>query len=114
MFQLEHFERFYRNTVEISEISENHLKAIVDGRQMAGRVRLGARAWKVAEKTQGEGKAPTFLGSGTRWERVPIALTCGSSGSVRGTRPSQRTRRTGHPQRCWYQRRSKTWVPAMG
>jgi hypothetical protein len=30
-------ERFYRNTVEISENSENHLKAIVGERQVAGR-----------------------------------------------------------------------------
>jgi len=28
---------FYRNTVDISDISENHLKAIVGGRQVAGR-----------------------------------------------------------------------------
>ena len=29
--------RFYWNTVEISENSENHLKAIVSGRQVEGR-----------------------------------------------------------------------------
>ena len=29
------YEQFYRNTVEISENSENHLKAIVGGRQAA-------------------------------------------------------------------------------
>jgi hypothetical protein len=51
------YKRFYRNTVEISENSENHLKAIVGGRQVAGRVRFGGRGGKVAEKTQGEGKA---------------------------------------------------------
>jgi hypothetical protein len=49
--------QFYRNTVEISENSENHLKAIVDGREMAGVD--GVRQWagKVVEKTRGEGKA---------------------------------------------------------
>jgi hypothetical protein len=36
MFQLEHNSRFIGNTVEIAENSENHLKAIVGGRQMAG------------------------------------------------------------------------------
>jgi hypothetical protein len=50
-------ERFYRNTVEISEISENHLKAIVGWRQVAGRDGLTGATEKVAEKTQGEGKA---------------------------------------------------------
>jgi hypothetical protein len=49
--------RFYRNTVEISENSENHLKAIVGGRQAAGRDGFSGGAGKVAEKTQGEGKA---------------------------------------------------------
>jgi hypothetical protein len=43
--------------VEISENSENHLKAIVGGRQVAGRDGVRERAEKVAEKTQGEGKA---------------------------------------------------------
>jgi hypothetical protein len=51
-------ERFYRNAVEISENSENHLKAIVGGRQVAGRDGFSARAEKVVEKTQGEEKAP--------------------------------------------------------
>jgi hypothetical protein len=51
------FERFYGNTVEISENSENHLKAIVDGRQVADVVGFADLAGKVAEKTQGEGKA---------------------------------------------------------
>ena len=49
--------RFYRNTVEIAENSENHLKAIVGGRQVAGGGGVGQRAEKVAGKTQGEGKA---------------------------------------------------------
>jgi len=35
MFQLEHNKRFYRNIVEISENSENHLKAIVGGPHVA-------------------------------------------------------------------------------
>jgi hypothetical protein len=43
--------------VEISENSENHLKAIVDGPQVAEVVGFADRAGKVAEKTQGEGKA---------------------------------------------------------
>jgi hypothetical protein len=43
--------------VEISEKSENHLKAIVDGREMAGVDGVRERAGKVEEKTQGEGKA---------------------------------------------------------
>jgi hypothetical protein len=49
--------RFYRNTVEISENSENHLKAIVGRWQVAGRDGFSGRAEKVVEKTQGEGKA---------------------------------------------------------
>jgi hypothetical protein len=48
---------FYRNTVEISETVENHLKAIVGGRQEVGRDGLRGSVEKVAEKTQGEGKA---------------------------------------------------------
>ena len=47
----------YRNTVEISEISENHLRAIVDGRQVAEVDAVSDRSGKVEEKTQGEGKA---------------------------------------------------------
>jgi hypothetical protein len=43
--------------VEISENSENHLKAIVGGRQVVGRDGFSGGAGKVAEKTQGEGKA---------------------------------------------------------
>jgi hypothetical protein len=43
--------------VEISENSENHLKAIVGGRQVAGAVKVSDRAGKVVEKTQGEEKA---------------------------------------------------------
>jgi hypothetical protein len=50
-------EQFYRNTVEIAENSENHLKAIVGGRQLAGRDGFRRNVQKVAEKTQGEGKA---------------------------------------------------------
>jgi hypothetical protein len=50
-------ERFCWNTVEISENSENHLRAIVGGREVAGVDGLSDRAEKVAEKTQGEGKA---------------------------------------------------------
>ena len=43
--------------MEISEKSENHLKAIVDGREVAEVDGVGERAGKVAEKTRGEGKA---------------------------------------------------------
>jgi hypothetical protein len=43
--------------VEIPENSENHLKAIVSGRQVAGRDGFTATAGKVVEKPQGEGKA---------------------------------------------------------
>ena len=43
--------------MEISENSENHLRAIVRGRQVAERDRFTAATGKVAEKTQGEGKA---------------------------------------------------------
>jgi hypothetical protein len=57
MFQLEHISVFYRNTVEITENSENHLKAIVGGRQVSGTIGFNARTGKVVEKTQGEGKA---------------------------------------------------------
>ena len=49
--------RFYRNTVEIAENSGNHLKAIVGGRQVAGRDGVSERGGKVVWKTQGEGKA---------------------------------------------------------
>ena len=48
---------FYRNTVEIAENSENHLKAIVCRRQMAGGDGVRDRSGKVVEKPQGEGKA---------------------------------------------------------
>jgi hypothetical protein len=57
MFQLEHISGFYRNTVEMSENSENHLKAILSERQAAERNRVRQRVEKVAEKPQGEGKA---------------------------------------------------------
>jgi len=43
--------------VEISENSENHLKDIVAGREVAGADGFSDRAGKVEEKTQGEGKA---------------------------------------------------------
>jgi hypothetical protein len=47
-------ERLYRNTVEISENSENHLKAIVSLRKVSGSDRVRQRVGKVAEKPQGE------------------------------------------------------------
>ena len=68
--------------MEIAENSENHLKAIVGGRQVAGRDGFGQRAEKVVEKTQGEGKAlnnPSQVGS--RQPGVLLALTCGKDGS---------------------------------
>ena len=43
--------------MEISENSENHLKAIVGGRQVAGKVWVRARDEKEAGKTWGEEKA---------------------------------------------------------
>ena len=43
--------------MEISENSENHLKAIVGGRQAAAADGVSDRGGKVVEKTQGEGKA---------------------------------------------------------
>jgi hypothetical protein len=49
--------QFYRNTVEISEKSENHLKAIVEGREVAGVDGVRERVGKVVEKTRGEEKA---------------------------------------------------------
>ena len=72
MFQLEHisdlrlyvqnaptgtYKRFYRNTVEISENSENHLEAIVCGLQMAEVDGFKESPRNAAKKTQGEGKA---------------------------------------------------------
>src|SRR5258706_7339881 len=51
------YKRVYRNTVEMSENSENHLKAIVRGRQAAERNRVRQRVEKVAEKAQRELKA---------------------------------------------------------
>ena len=47
-------ERFTGNTVDISENSENHLKAIVGGRQTAVREGFRQCAGKVAGKTRGE------------------------------------------------------------
>jgi hypothetical protein len=44
---------FYRNTVEIAENSENHLKAIVGGWQEAGRVGFRGRAGKRGQKATG-------------------------------------------------------------
>jgi hypothetical protein len=65
------YKRFYRNTVEISENSENHLKAIVGGRQVAGRDGDSARAEKVAGKTQGEEKESEIaLDTSSRGRRV--------------------------------------------
>ena len=43
--------------MEIAENSENNLKAIVCGRQMAEVDGVSDRGGKVVEKTQGEGKA---------------------------------------------------------
>src|ERR1700693_4168934 len=48
---------FYRNTVEISENSENHLKAIVGGRQVAGRDRLRESTGKRGKKATGRRKS---------------------------------------------------------
>jgi hypothetical protein len=57
MFQLEHNSRFYRDTVEIAENSENHLKAIVGGRQVDGGMGLEKPLKNVVKEPQGEGKA---------------------------------------------------------
>jgi hypothetical protein len=46
--------------VEVAENSENHLKAIVGGRQVAGRDGFRRGDEKVVEKPQGEGKAVTI------------------------------------------------------
>jgi hypothetical protein len=62
MFQLEH-------SVEIVENSENHLKAIVSGRQVSGAIGFIAGAGKVVEKTQGEGKAASVLNEASSWQR---------------------------------------------
>src|ERR1022692_1278289 len=52
-------ERFcWWNTVEISENSENHLKAIVGWRQAAGKVGVTQVPKCRHEKSRGEGKAP--------------------------------------------------------
>jgi hypothetical protein len=66
MFRLEHlyiqnvpvgtFERFYRNTVEISENSENNLKAIVGGRQVADADEFSVQAGKRGRKATGRRK----------------------------------------------------------
>jgi hypothetical protein len=58
---------FYRNTVGNSEISENHLKAIVGVLEAAERDGFRRGAEKVAEKPQGEEKATKIgLGAGIR------------------------------------------------
>jgi hypothetical protein len=62
--------------VEISEISENHLKAIVGGRQVADRDRVTGWGWKVGEKTQGEERNLTKDSS---W-RVPVSFFESSAG----------------------------------
>ena len=49
--------QFCWNTVEISENSENHLKAIVGWREVAGVDGVSDRGGKVVGKTQSEGKA---------------------------------------------------------
>jgi len=73
--------------VEISENSENHLKAIVDGREVAGVDGFSDRAGKVAEKTQGEGKAAK---NGARsWQSGVGSANCMGLPDVGGTsRPS--------------------------
>src|ERR1019366_2517911 len=50
------YKRSYRNTVEIAENSENHLKAIVCGRQVAGRDGFRQRAGKRGKKATGRRK----------------------------------------------------------
>ena len=57
--------------MENSEISENHLKAIVGGRQVAEMNWVGRWTGKVAEKPQSEGKASE---SGFRcWYSLPVS-----------------------------------------
>jgi hypothetical protein len=48
---------FYRNTVDISEISENHLKAIVGGRQVAERVGVRRSAAERGQNATGRIKS---------------------------------------------------------
>ena len=50
-------EQFCGDTVDISENSENNLKAIVVGRQVARMNGIGRRAGKWLEKSRGEEKA---------------------------------------------------------
>jgi hypothetical protein len=72
------YKRFYRNTVEIAENSENHLKAIVGGRQMAGAVGVSERAVKRSQKATGRRKSVEGRGAaGSRERRVLITWTCG-------------------------------------
>jgi hypothetical protein len=54
MFQLEHNSRFTEDAVEISENSENHIKAIVGGWEVAGLDGVSNRGRKVVGKTQGD------------------------------------------------------------
>jgi hypothetical protein len=53
--------QFYRNAVEIAENSENHLKAIVGGRQVGVDVGVSESVLKVVRKTQSEEKATDSL-----------------------------------------------------
>jgi hypothetical protein len=70
-------ERFYRKTVEIPENSENHLKAIVDGRQVAGRDGF-RQVPKCRQEKRGakEKRRRTGLEAGSRCYEVLIGLMC--------------------------------------
>jgi hypothetical protein len=48
---------FYRNTVDISEISENHLEAIIGGRQVAERVGVRRSAVERGQNATGRIKS---------------------------------------------------------
>ena len=81
MFRLEHCAecsswnilRFYRNTVKISENSENHLKAIVGWRQAAEGDEVGRVPKYRHEKRGAKGRRrKSALDAGSRRRRVLI------------------------------------------
>ena len=97
-----------RNTLEISEISENHLKAIVYRRQVAGRDRFRQCAGKVAERTRGEEKAAKIRSRGWR-SAAASADYMDLRGDVPAPSPDARSRQS---QRLTQRQRQRTEVSA--
>src|SRR5271169_5849406 len=86
-------ERFYRNTVDISENSENHLKAIVGGREVAGGDGVSGRGCKRGQKDTGRRK-----GEGRASRRWQLGVGSANFIGLHAVPPFRKEReRMGHP-----------------